>query len=379
MSFGVKSRREREQEQRKRMARGRRNLSQLVGTQGQGQRTPMNRGSGYVNTVQAPKFPQSNVGDDITQAGLAFKGGKGIHDFATGTEGGYNKAGVWVEGKEPWSLGDKTISERISQYGTDVSDRFSNAPRDLGNLFNPQPSPSELAQLEKANVGFGGDPIIPPSQANLNEGMRLTNMMNNPTTPSQLGKGAWKPVENNPYLPTGASNQLTDPMLAAQNATKAGQMSQLTAPGSFGGGGMGASSNLLSGAGAGSGLQGLGHLGSFGGGAEGIQGLGHLSLTGTGGFEGGFGGGSAPFGSSLNAGGTPTGSIQAGSSTADAASGLQGGGGQPWLAYANIGKDLIMGGPGSEKITGSTAGDAAIRAAAAYFTFGLSEIPYAFI
>ena len=45
MSFGVKSRREREQEQRKRMARGRRNLSQLVGTQGQGQRTPMNRGS----------------------------------------------------------------------------------------------------------------------------------------------------------------------------------------------------------------------------------------------------------------------------------------------------------------------------------------------
>jgi hypothetical protein len=49
------------------------------------------------------------------------------------------------------------------------------------------------------------------------------------------------------------------------------------------------------------------------------------------------------------------------------------------MAYANIGKDLIMGGPGSEKITGSTAGDAAIRAAAAYFTFGLSEIPYAFI
>tara|TARA_R110000824_G_scaffold385690_1_gene579988 strand:- start:105 stop:572 length:468 start_codon:yes stop_codon:yes gene_type:complete len=59
---------------------------------------------------------------------------------------------------------------------------------------------------------------------------------------------------------------------------------------------------------------------------------------------------------------------------ADAASGASG---QPWMAYANIAKDLFVGGPGSEKITGSTAGDAAIRAAAAYFTFGLSEIPYA--
>ena len=155
--MSLTSRRQREQEQRKRMLRGRRNLTQLVGPQAQGQRTPMNRGSGSVSTVQAPKFQQSNPGADITQAGYAFKGGKGIHDFATGTEGGYNKAGVWVEGKEPWSLGGKSISDRISQYGTDVSERFSNAPRDLGNLLNPQPSPSELAQLEKANIGFGGN------------------------------------------------------------------------------------------------------------------------------------------------------------------------------------------------------------------------------
>ena len=134
-----------------------------------------------------------------------------------------------------------------------------------------------------------------------------------------------------------------------------------------------ASSNLLSGAGSGSGLQGLGHLGSFSGG-EGIQGLGHLSGGSAGGLQGGsagigFGGGSTPFGIPGAEG------IEAGTSTAT--SGLQGGGGTPWMAYANIGKDLIMGGPGSEKITGSTAGDAAIRAAAAYFTFGLSEIPYA--
>jgi len=99
--------------------------------------------------------------------------------------------------------------------------------------------------------------------------------------------------------------------------------------------------------------------------------------SGAGGAGLSFGGGSAPFGSSLNAGGAATGSVQAGTSTAG--SGLQSGGGHPYMAYANIAKDLFMGGPGSEKITGSTAGDAVIRAAAAYYTFGLSEIPYAFI
>ena len=117
--MALTSREKREREQRKRMARGKRNLSQLVGTQAQGQRTPMNRGSGYVNTVQAPKFPQSNVGDDITQAGLAYKGAKGIKDFATGTEGGYNKAtGVWEAGKEPYAMPD--IGGRLGQLNTDL-------------------------------------------------------------------------------------------------------------------------------------------------------------------------------------------------------------------------------------------------------------------
>ena len=109
MSFGrLKSLKERQLEQRKRKARGRRNLSQLAGPQAQGGRKPMQQG--YTTTsVKPPPFQQSNVGNDIMQAGLAFKGGKGVHDFATGTEGGYNKAGVWVEGKEPWSLGGKSI------------------------------------------------------------------------------------------------------------------------------------------------------------------------------------------------------------------------------------------------------------------------------
>ena len=371
MSFGrLKSLKERQLEQRKRKARGRRNLSQLAGPQAQGGRKPMQQG--YTTTsVKPPPFQQSNVGNDIMQAGLAFKGGKGVHDFATGTEGGYNKAGVLVEGKEPWSLGGKSISDRISQYGTDVSDQFSNAPKDFNNLLNPQPSPADLG-YQSVNApartllgptpppfkvpGYGGGMIDPGGRQNM-----LFKTAPMPQSANLMGDAGSAFAGSN-----ALSTQMAPPNLAssfgkALNSVGAGADSL-------------ASSNLLSGAGSGSGLQGLGHLGSFSGG-EGIQGLGHLSGGSAGGLQGGsagigFGGGSTPFGTAGAKG------IEAGTSTAT--SGLQGGGGgTPWMAYANIGKDLIMGGPGSEKITGSTAGDAAIRAAAAYFTFGLSEIPYA--
>ncbi len=91
MSFGVKSRREREQEQRRRMARGRRNLSQLAGPQAQGGRRPIQQG--YTkSSVVAPKFQESNVGNDITTAGLAYKGAKGIKDWA-GKSPGLQKTG----------------------------------------------------------------------------------------------------------------------------------------------------------------------------------------------------------------------------------------------------------------------------------------------
>ena len=349
--------RPREVRERERRKRAKKNRTQLVwATQG-GQRRPMQQG--YTTTsVQPPKFREPNVGGDITQAGLAFKGGKGLHEFATGKEAYINEAGKSIPARAPWSLGGKSISDRLSQYGTDVSDRFTNTPRDLGNLFNPQPSPSELAQLERANIGFGS-----------NQG--LLGPKPPPFKVPGYGGGMIDPGG-------GAGEGMTflqGPRISGMPTSAATGMSSLNAPmnaaASFGQGlgSEAALSNLFSGAGAG-GMQGLGHLGSFGGGAEGIQGLGHLSGTGA----GGFGGGSAPFGT-LNQAGT---GIEAGTSTADAASGLQGGGGQPWLAYANIGKDLFMGGPQSEKITGSTAGDAALRAAAAYYTFGLSEIPYAF-
>jgi hypothetical protein len=360
--MALTSRRQRERDQQRRMARGRRNLTQLVGPQAQGQRTPMNRGSGSVSTVQAPKFQQSNVGDDITQAGYAYKGAKGIHDFTTGTEGGYNKAGVWVEGKEPWSLGGKSISDRLSQYGTDVGNRWGEATE---GLFG---TPTTTAPTMGANPEYMG---IGPNTVN-----RMTPESLGQTTTGLneefMGKGAWKPlgVENNPYLPTGGSNQLADPSAGAEMAVKAQSL-----------GAGGSAPNLLN---SGSNLSSGGMGWSFpGGGPSSLLSSGtHASQAAniyapagsfgtTGGSTIGAGGGS--LGGTSAAGGEAVSGMQGADAAASGASG------QPWLAYANIAKDLIVGGPGSEKITGSTAGDAAIRAAAAYFTFGLSEIPYAFI
>ena len=116
--MALRSRRQREQEQKRRMARGRRNLSQLAGPVAQGQRTPMNRGHGSVSTVQAPPFQQSNVGNDITQAGLAYKGGKGLFDFTQGKEAYIDEAGNAIKAREPWTIGGETIPEKIDSYGT---------------------------------------------------------------------------------------------------------------------------------------------------------------------------------------------------------------------------------------------------------------------
>jgi hypothetical protein len=55
------------------------------------------------------------------------------------------------------------------------------------------------------------------------------------------------------------------------------------------------------------------------------------------------------------------------------------GSGHPYLAYLNIFLDTLSGGPGSQKITGSTYADSVARAAAAYYSFGLSEIFYAIL
>jgi len=143
---GIKSRQQRELERRK---KAKKNRSQLLGATQQGQRAPMQQG--YTTTsVKPPPFRQSTAADDITQAGLAYKGGKGIFDWTQGTEGGYNKAGVWEAGKEPFAMPD--FSGKLNQMSEGVSN--------LGqNLFNMEP-------------GLGGSWTAPP-----------------PTNPTQLGTG----------------------------------------------------------------------------------------------------------------------------------------------------------------------------------------------
>jgi hypothetical protein len=104
--------------------------------------------------------------------------------------------------------------------------------------------------------------------------------------------------------------------------------------------------------------------------------LGQMDMSGLG-SSGSFGGGEA---SGLLSG-------SEGATAGEGLSGLDGmttgggeaGGAGPTLAYAKIGLDVIDGGPQGQKITGNTYGDAALRAGAAYFTAGLSEIGYMFL
>jgi hypothetical protein len=354
--MALRSRRQREQEQKRRMARGRRNLSQLAGPVAQGQRTPMNRGSGSVSTVQAPPFQQSNVGNDIMQAGLAYKGASGINDFATGTKGAYNDAGTWVEGTKPWTIGNKPIlgeGGHVNQYFQDVGDQISNTPRDLGNLFNPKPTPESMG-YQNPSFGLNSNQANPtvnaPSRGLLpggrgpEDGISMVNQSRAsgiPLSGTSAGAGG--------SYGTGMSTFNAPPELA----------SKMSSLGSLSGAGAGAGAGASS---AGSSL-----LSGSGGWTDGISAGTDLS----------FGAGPDSLGSYDAVAGKLSGGKEAltGMKGADAAT--TGASGQPWMAYANIAKDLFVGGPGSEKITGSTAGDAAIRAAAAYYTFGLSEIPYA--
>ena len=121
------SREERKRKQRQRARKGR---NQLVGATQQGQRRPMQRG--YTSTtVKPPEFQKPyDAGADITQAGLAFKGGKGVRDWA---KGGF---------KMPSGEG---ISDTISQYGTDIANRFGETGEALGNLFESDEFKAEFS------------------------------------------------------------------------------------------------------------------------------------------------------------------------------------------------------------------------------------------
>jgi len=345
MSFGIKSRRERELEQRSRMARGRRNLSQLTGPQAQGGRRPMQQG--YTkSSVVAPKFQESNVGNDIMQAGLAFKGGKGIHDFAMGKEAYTDKAGNFVPARAPWTISDKPIFGEgghvdPSKYFQDVGQRGNEAIEGAKNLFGTPTTTAPTNMNPGANVSdinAGRQGLPNPS----------STTMKYQTYPKSFGNPQTQ-LKNLNQAPVGLEQEIASRGQNVENLLDVGA-------GNMSSGGSGASN-----------LRGL-----LGGGTHASQ-LGNVyAPAGTFGTTGG---------SVLHQGGGSLGGTSAagGEAVAGADAAASGASGQPWMAYANIAKDLIVGGPGSEKITGSTAGDAAIRAAAAYFTFGLSEIPYAFI
>ena len=313
------SREERNRRQRQRAKKSRSQLLGPVAQGGQG-RAPMQRG--YTKSsemIGPPQFQKPyDAGADITQAGLAFKGGKGVRDWA---KGGF---------KMPSGEG---ISDTISQYGTDIANRFGETGEALGNLFDTGGS--------GLNQGGSIRPMTAESLGQLQTGA-TPNI--NVRMPNQL--------TNLDAIPHGLQQESLA-QTGGQNLFDAGTR----IPTSHG-------SNL-----------------SFGGGA--FPGSEYSSLLGAGGLPSQAGNIYAPIGTFGTTGGATIGqgggSLGGTSALGGEAAAGGAGGGHPWMAYANIGKDLIMGGPGSEKITGNTYGDAVLRGAAAYYTMGLSEIPYMFL
>ena len=139
---GIKSRAQRELE---RKLKAKKNRTQLLGATRKSPRQPMQRG--YTTTsVQPPKFQESNVAGDLTQAGLAYKGGKGIFDWTEGAEAYTDKAGKFHKAVEPYAMPD--IGGRLSQMGEGVSN-FGQ------NLWNNQQGVTGLDTGEFGSSWFG--------------------------------------------------------------------------------------------------------------------------------------------------------------------------------------------------------------------------------
>ena len=177
--MALRSRRQRDLEQKRRMARGRRNLSQLAGPVAQGQRTPMNRGSGSVSTVQAPPFQESDPGGDITQAGLAYKGGKGLFDFTQGKEAYIDEAGNAIKAREPWTIGGENIGDKLSGYGDTLSGYADQTGEALTGLFS---SPNHTAPAGSYGASVPGSQFA-------NEAATKAAFMANPEAQMMIKSG----------------------------------------------------------------------------------------------------------------------------------------------------------------------------------------------
>ena len=140
--MAIKSRAQREMERRR---KAKKNRTQLVGATRKSPRQPIQQGY-TTSSVQPPPFRQSTAADDITQAGLAYKGGKGIFDWTEGAEAYTDKAGKFHKAVEPYAMPD--IGGRLSQMGEGVSN--------LGqNLWNNQQGVTGLDTGEFGSSWFG--------------------------------------------------------------------------------------------------------------------------------------------------------------------------------------------------------------------------------
>ena len=140
--MAIKSRAQRELE---RKLKAKKNRTQLLGATRKSPRQPMQQG--YTTTkVEPPKFQESNVVGDLTQAGLAYKGGKGIFDWTEGAEAYTDKAGKFHKAVEPYAMPD--IGGRLSQMGEGVSN-FGQ------NLWNNQQGVTGLDTGEFGSSWFG--------------------------------------------------------------------------------------------------------------------------------------------------------------------------------------------------------------------------------
>ena len=140
--MAIRSRHQRELERRK---KAKKNRSQLLGATQQGQRRPMQQG--YTTTkVEPPPFRQSTAADDITQAGLAYKGGKGLFDWTQGKEAYTDKLGEFHKATEPFAMPD--FGGKLNQMGEGISN--------LGqNVWNNQPGVTGIDTGEFGSSWFG--------------------------------------------------------------------------------------------------------------------------------------------------------------------------------------------------------------------------------
>ena len=164
--MAIRSRELRELERRR---KAKKNRTQLLGAAQQGQRRPMQQG--YTTTsVKPPPFRESSASADIMQAGQAYKGAKGLHDFTMGKEAYTDAAGNVVPARAPWTIGGESIGDKLGNYFEGVGDRFTNTGRDLGNLFGtstPQPGFGPAARVPASGGGLFGSttPTSPPASS----------------------------------------------------------------------------------------------------------------------------------------------------------------------------------------------------------------------